>query len=133
MPRAIVLCLALLAACQPPLAAAAPVYENVPLSASTLRLADSFGLTFDRPAEFVAELVRLLYMQLDVTRSTIPAELGARQGLPASGDLVVPVPLSADVWGRAVFRHAVAPRDLLPAILVDRRAALLCHALAALD
>ena len=45
----------------------------------------------------------------------------------------VPVPLSADVWGRAIFKRPIRPDRLVAAIMADRRAALLCHALAALD
>jgi hypothetical protein len=45
----------------------------------------------------------------------------------------VPVPLSASVWSTAVFARDVGAEDLAAAILADRRAALLCYGLAALD
>jgi hypothetical protein len=37
------------------------------------------------------------------------------------------------VWSDGVFKRAVAPRDLVAAILGDRQAAFLCHGLAGLD
>jgi hypothetical protein len=45
----------------------------------------------------------------------------------------VPVPLSVKVWSDAVFQRPVSIAGLFPAIMADRRAALLCHGLAALD
>ena len=45
----------------------------------------------------------------------------------------VPVPLSAEVWSRAIFKRPTRPDRLVAAILADRRAALLCYGLAALD
>ena len=58
--------------------------------------------------------------RLDVPVDTRPAEL-------------VPVPLNAELWSSAVFHRKVAPRELVPAIVADRSAALLCLGLAALD
>jgi hypothetical protein len=45
----------------------------------------------------------------------------------------VPVPLSIKLWSDAVFQRPVTVAGLFPAIMADRRAALLCHGLAALD
>ena len=58
--------------------------------------------------------------RLDVPVDTRPAEL-------------VPVPLNAELWSSAVFHRKVAPSELVPAIVADRSAALLCLGLAALD
>jgi hypothetical protein len=44
-----------------------------------------------------------------------------------------PIPLTAEQWSRIIFNTSVAPADLFAAIVVDERAALLCHGLAALD
>src|SRR5205814_6903738 len=46
---------------------------------------------------------------------------------------LVPVPLTAAVWSKAVFLRAVAPGDLVVEILGNRQASLLCYGLAALD
>ena len=43
------------------------------------------------------------------------------------------MPLTADLWSSAIFKRKVTPRELIPAILADRSAALLCLGLAALD
>jgi hypothetical protein len=43
------------------------------------------------------------------------------------------VPLSAAVWSTAVFHRPIDVAGLFPAIMTDRRAALLCYGLAALD
>src|SRR5205085_2759010 len=53
--------------------------------------------------------------------------------LAVAGSDVIPVPLSADVWGDAIFHRRVARDELVMAILADRQASLLCHGLAALD
>ena len=45
----------------------------------------------------------------------------------------VPVPLTADLWSSAIFKRKVTPRELVPAILADRSAALVCLGLTALD
>jgi hypothetical protein len=45
----------------------------------------------------------------------------------------VPVPLSAVVWSNAVFRRQTDVTALFSAIIADRRAALLCYGLSALD
>ena len=45
----------------------------------------------------------------------------------------VPVPLTADLWSSAIFKRKVTPRELIPAILADRSAALVCLGLTALD
>lgn len=45
----------------------------------------------------------------------------------------VPVPLTATLWGDAVFQRPVTASMLFAAIMSDRRAALLSHGLAALD
>ena len=43
------------------------------------------------------------------------------------------MPLSAKVWSDAVFQRPIGAAALFPAIIADRRAALLCYGLAALD
>jgi hypothetical protein len=132
-------------------AAAVVVSEDVPIAGGATALAEAVGL--DAPpdrARFVAEIVRHLYNIAD-GRRTLPerlarllqsaqaeaiAQTGQADGdgadRQASADLV-PVPLTAAIWSDAVFHRRVPPADLVPAILVDRQAALLCYGLSALD
>src|SRR5207237_912646 len=49
------------------------------------------------------------------------------------GTDTIPIPLSARIWSDAVFRQPVAVSDLFSAVMADRRAALLCFGLSALD
>ena len=136
MPRVLLVCSALLAVCQWPLSAAAPASADVPVPVATAAFAESIGLKLSaNPAQFVASLTRLLYTQPDVKPATVAAELrrAPNGSPPAAGSLLVPVPLSADVWSRAVFHRTIAPGDLVVAILEDRRAALLCYGLAGED
>lgn len=46
---------------------------------------------------------------------------------------LIEVPLTPELWSRAVFRRAVPAEQLLASILADRRAALLCRGLLAAD
>jgi hypothetical protein len=136
MRRVLLLCLALVAALPAAAAAAAPS-EDVPVSPAVAQVAESLGLTPSlNRARLAAELVRVIYGP-DVRAAQIVPQLRPRdrRSAPAgNGDAVlVPVPLSADVWSRVIFRRAIAPDDLLAAILSDRRAALLCHGLAGVD
>jgi hypothetical protein len=134
MPRVLLVCSVLLAACQLPLSAAAPASVDVPVPAATVAFAESIGLkAAANPAQFVASMARLLYSQSDVKPSKVAAELRPASHGSSGASLLVPVPLSADVWSRAVFHRTIAPGDLVVAILEDRRAALLCYGLAGED
>ena len=84
------------------------------LSASSLASCTAFRIRKPRVPEILARDLR----SVDSSTGT---------------DEIVPVPLTAAVWSDAVFKRAVAPRDLVVAILGDRQAAFLCYGLAALD
>jgi hypothetical protein len=45
----------------------------------------------------------------------------------------VPIPLPVKVWSESVFQRPITVAGLFSAVIADRRAALLCHGLAALD
>ncbi|MES1255036.1 MAG: hypothetical protein ABUS56_05475 [Acidobacteriota bacterium] len=135
MSRAPLLCALLLAAYPARPAAAAAVSEDVPVPGGRAAVAAVLGLdpVPDR-ARFVSEAARLLYGRFDRRAEDADALALALGRLPASpaGELV-PVPLTAAVWSGAIFHHPVKPAELVLAILRDRRAAFLCHGLAALD
>src|SRR5215475_4571520 len=130
MPRALYLCIAIVAAFQLP-AAAAPV-EDIPIPPSVAALADRLGVDLaNNRANFLSEIARLLYTSAD---SKPPALTGPRVNeRPDSQSIIVPIPLPAAVWSRAIFRHTVAPDQLLQSILSDRRATLVGRGLAGLD
>lgn len=140
MPRALVLFCTIVAAFPGWLAAAPPISEDVPVTAEISAVARTLGL--DPPHDrgrFVSEFTRLLYTP-PLSRSPRIAELlNPRLIDPilveaeAEHRMRVPVPLSAEIWGRAVFKRQVRAEDLLGAILTDRRAALLCYGLSGLD
>jgi hypothetical protein len=122
------------------------VSEDVPVAAGTLTLAHAAGLAAppDR-ARFVADIARVLYSGADSGRASSDAlarALQAAQNSPQdrradAADAApldfVPVPLTTTIWSAAVFHRRVPASALVTAILANRRAALLCHGLAALD
>ncbi len=141
--------LSLLIVCGTMLAAAAParaaetIVEDIPVAGGLAALADAAEA---RPApdraRFVAELARIIYSQPStgpysnepVKRriTALFADAGQRNA-PARAEDTVPVPLSAALWGQAVFHRPVDRRDLVGAILTDRSAALLCYGLSGMD
>src|SRR5262245_29651399 len=137
-------CFTIVAAFASPLAAAVVASQDVPVPGGTAALARALGIdpVPDR-ARFMSELTRLVY-DTDARNPTAIAFLNAlRVPLPRGKKLtlpfddgtfdLVPVPLSAEVWGNAVFRRKVLPEELAAAIIADRAAALVCHGLDALD
>jgi hypothetical protein len=132
-----------------PRLAAASVSENVPVPGGTAELSRALGLdTAPEPARFVTQIIRVIYDTPDGTTSSTEAlsrkltsylrltgATGTRARAPV--DIVqtdtVPVPLSAKVWSDTVFHRPVDVAALFAAIIADRRAALLCFGLAALD
>jgi hypothetical protein len=150
MLRAI-LCVTIVAAF-PAGSAAAPTSEDIPIPVGTLALAQAVGIESppDR-ARFVAEIARLTYegtprQRLEpasllkrleahlaaVRDQRLAPEADGAAGARAPTD-VVPIPLTAALWAEAVFGRAIPPADLFEAIMLDERAALLCHGLSALD
>jgi hypothetical protein len=135
--RRFLLATTIVAAIQVQVAAAATVSEDVPVPGGRAALAGTFDIhPIPDRARFVSELARLLYGLSD-RKATAPEIL--RQQLhqsvaSASGvNELVPVPLTAAVWSKAVFLRQVAPGDLVIEILSNRQASLVCYGLAALD
>lgn len=138
MLRAIYLCLSIVAAFPAYLAAAVPISEDALVTAEVASVARTLGLDPPRDrARFVSEFARLLYTPPAGKTAALAALLNPKL-LDAAAVLVerpmrVPLPLSAEVWSRAVFRRPVKSDQLVAAIMADRRAALVCYGLAALD
>ena len=125
-------------------AAAAAIYQDVPIPGGTAGLAAALALdpAPDR-GRFVAEITRLAY-DTDARNPTavaflnslrLPVARGKKMTLPFDDGTfeLVPVPLTVELWSNAVFRRKIAPEELVTTILADRQAALVCHGLAALD
>jgi hypothetical protein len=138
MPRALVLFCTIVAAFPGWLAAAPPISEDVPVTVEISAVARTLGI--DPPssrAQFAAELTRLLYTP-PLSRSPRIQELVNPRLIDpilveAERPMRVPIPLSVEIWGRVIFKRSVRAEDLLGLILTDRRAALLCYGLSALD
>ncbi len=131
MPRAIFAGLTIVAAFH--LLAVAPSRaEDAPLSAPVVELADRLNVDPRlAPTRFLPEMARLLY-GLDSPRAPL---LVVPRLAPSNGEpiVTVPVPLTTEIWSRAIFRHTVPSSQLVAWILQDRRAALLCRGLSGLD
>jgi len=93
---------------------------------------------------FMYEMTRLVHENPSGRRPPAAAFLlmlaqqpgrGARDYAAADlrGTDLVPVPLSAEVWSRAVFQRKVTKDELVGAIIADHTASLICHGLAGLD
>src|SRR5262245_10764127 len=142
--RSFLVCTTIFVVCQLPVSAATVVYQDVPVPGGTAALARALVIepVPDR-ARFMTEVTRLVY-DSDGRNPTVVAFLnslrlliqkGKKLTLPfddGSSELV-PVPLSPAVWSNAIFRRTVTPEELIPSILADRPASLICHGLVALD
>jgi hypothetical protein len=128
------------------------VSENVPVPGGIAALARALDIDAPDRARCVAEVARIVYGDINHSR-TDPASpyrrlLGHLAGATASGrdltpvhagrDLtpgrdLVPIPLTAALWGRAVFKRLLTSQTVFAAIVSDQDAALLAYGLAALD
>jgi hypothetical protein len=138
MPRARALSIAVLllsygavGARQPAVRAALPLPAPAPVVGAAAFLPSS------DPSTLLLHIVRVLYgpgvgpaSEEEARRAAIRTALGKRDGKTAD---VVPLPLDPVIWRETILQQAVPDRELVAAILNDRRAALLYHGLAALD
>ena len=117
------------------------VSENVPVPGGIAALARALEITAPDRARCVSEIVRVVYgdsqlQQPDVLYRRMVTHFSGVGSAAVTRDRepdLVPVPLTASVWSRAIFRREVRPHTLFAAILSDRKAALLAHGLSALD
>jgi hypothetical protein len=131
------------AACVTAAEARETIVEDAPVPGGIAGLAKSLGI--DPPpdrARFMHEITRVVYDTSEVRAPAVAAFLAAvRQPPrgrpsplgPTSASDVVPVPLTADLWGDAIFQRRVSRDELVAAIISDRQAALICHGLLRLD
>jgi hypothetical protein len=92
---------------------------------------------------FMSEVTRLVYqgelhgsstvLFLDTVRRSAKNRLPMAAIRPSGQSDLVPVPLSADIWGDAIFHRRVARDELVLSIVSDPQAALLCYGLSQLD
>lgn len=132
--RALFLCLTIVAGFPLDSVAAGPISEDAPVTVEIAAIARAVDMDPSRDrARFMSELTRLIY---SATQRN-PAVALLRNGTPATASpgppTRVPVPLTSDLWSRAIFKRTVSSDQLIAAIVNDRGAALLCYALAALD
>jgi hypothetical protein len=140
------LCTTIVAAFSVSLTAAVTLSEDVPVPGGTAAFARALGIdpVPDR-GRFLFEVSRLIYDNPEGRKPAVEAFLmGLRGQKPARGKLpvvtldpklneLVPVPLTVDVWGDAIFHRRVGRDELVTAIVSDRTATLICHGLIALD
>jgi len=116
------LCITIVAVFQCYPAAAAPISEDVPVPGGTLALAQALGIdpAPDR-GRFIYEISRLLYNTPDGRKASADTYLAVarqaisrgRQNLDTRAGDVIPVPLTTELWGSAVFHRNIQPRDLV--------------------
>ena len=143
MPRALFVCTTIVAAFQLHLAAASSTVEDAAITPPVAAFAAGLDVDPSRDrSRFMADMARLLYTSQGGKTPTFeptfapavdPTRPTAAPTAPGERPITVPVPLSAKVWSRAVFRRTVPPDQLVAAILSDRRAALLCAGLSGVD
>lgn len=105
------------------------------LDQAGLRLHESRGrysVEISNDREMRQRAVALGHLGVDVNQLATALNAGETV-TPHVRTELVPVPLTAELWSRIVFNAPIAAADLFAAIVIDERAALLCHGLAALD
>lgn len=131
MRRVLWWCSTIVAAFQLQLSAAEPATTRVPVSPSVSALAARVELDVRRErGRFAAEIIRRVYSP--PSSRQVPLDLAITEP-PAASPLLVDLPLTPDVWSRAIFSRPVTADQLLASILSDRRAALLCRGLLGAD
>jgi hypothetical protein len=126
-------------------AAPASTFEDVPVPGGVDAFAGALAIdpTPDR-GRFMFELTRLVHENPGGRKPPVVAFLqmlalqpgrGARDFAASDfrGTELVPVPLTAELWSRAVFHRKVTRDELVGAIVADHIASLLCHGLSTLD
>ena len=103
--------------------------------ASGLRFREAAGLRQLEMSPVPSERARAdLLSALGLDLRSLVDELNAGRRLQVHMPVeYVPVPLTTEIWSRAILRRPVTPAGLVAAILGDAQTALLCHGLAAFD
>jgi len=134
MPRVLLWCITIVAAFPLQASAATPAITHVPVTPAVAALAERLGMDVSRDrGRFTPEIIRRIYSPPQSRRVPLEIPAAAPSAADVAAAVKVDVPLSAEIWSSAVFRHAVSSELLLQTILVDRRAALVCRGLGAAD
>jgi hypothetical protein len=116
------------------LAWAGESWASVPLAGGRSTLLPSLGLAADLPrAMVIGEIVRTVYAARDPHGRLARTLTAYFASPPAQGDERIPLPMPPEFWQRHVVARVVPDRELVGAILSDRRAALICYGLLGLD
>jgi hypothetical protein len=112
-----------------------PDWADVLLPGGRTTLLPALGLSSELPrALVVAEIVRVIHQWRDPRGRPLKIASDYFANPPATGDEVVPIPLPAPVWRSQILANAPADdRNLLGAILANRRASLLAYGLMGVD
>ena len=106
----------------------------VTLPGGRATLLPSLGLAADLPrAMVVGEIIRTVYPARDARGRLHVALTTYFAAPPNDGDETVPLPMPLEFWQKHVVGRAVPERELLGAILSDRRASLICYGLLGVD
>lgn len=91
-----------------------------------------FSVERDRNREAVARAAAVADVGVDIEAIVSRLNAGETMRIEVPSDQV-PIPFGPLYWSATFFRQKLEPRDILTAILLDRRASLLCRGLMALD
>jgi hypothetical protein len=115
-------------------AQAEDAWPLVTLPGGRATLLPSLGLAADLPrAMVVGEIIRTVYPARDARGRLHVALTTYFAAPPNDGDETVPLPMPLEFWQKHVVGRAVPERELLGAILSDRRASLICYGLLGVD
>ena len=138
MPRARALAVAVLLLSYGAVGARQPaVRAALPLPVPATVIAAAAGLPSSDPSTLLLHVIRVAFgsqagpaSEDGARRAAIRKALRTPDGKTAD---TVPLPLDPGIWRETILQQPVPDRELVAAILDDRRAALLYHGLAALD
>lgn len=113
------------------------VRAALPLPVPATSLAAAVGLHSSDPSTLLLHIIRVVYEYPDGQGADGGKPRAALRQVLAAADPkatdVVPLPLDPSIWRETILERQVSDRDLVAAILNDRRIGLLYHGLSALD
>ena len=138
MPRARALAVAILLLSYGAVGARQPaVRAALPLPVPATVIAAATGLPSSDPSTLLLHVIRVAFgSQAGPASEDVAKRAAIRKALwtpDGKTSDTVPLPLDPGIWRETILQQPVPDRQLVAAILDDRRAALLYHGLAALD
>jgi hypothetical protein len=109
------------------------VRAAVPLPVPAHVIAAAAGLPSSDPSTLLLHIIRLVFDSPDSGTARRTAIRNALRTPDEKTADVVPLPLDPAIWRETILQQQIPDRELVAAILSDRRAALLYYGLAALD